>query len=91
MGIFVDAGYRTRLGTSFYDRRRELDTLDSAVHDYRLVIVYGPRNVGKSELVYYWSRRRAKQRVIVFQIDAMRARSIIEDLDKYLSAPEERV
>jgi len=91
MGIFVDAGYRTRLGTSFYDRRRELDTLDSAVHDYRLVIVYGPRNVGKSELVYYWSRRRAKQRVIVFQIDAMRARSVIEDLDKYLSAPEERV
>ncbi len=42
-GVYVDRSYRTMLGTAFYDR---------------LTIVYGPRNVGKSELARYFLSRR---------------------------------
>ncbi|NOZ88585.1 MAG: hypothetical protein GXO15_01525, partial [Crenarchaeota archaeon] len=57
-GLYVDEGYRTGLGVSFYDRLRELEALEEALRAARLIIVYGPRNVGKSELVRYWARRR---------------------------------
>ena len=91
MGLIVDDGYRTSLGTPFYDRREELERLDTLIHAYKLVIVYGPRNVGKSELMRYWGKRRARQRVITFQADLVRAGGMVEGLDKLLLAPEERV
>ena len=70
-GVYVDHGYRTRLGLPFYDRLRELGLLNAMVRGWRTVVVYGPRNVGKSELVRYYAARRASGRGFLF-IDARR-------------------
>ena len=64
--IFVDAAYRTGLGTGFYDRVDELDEMASSLRGYRSVVVYGPRGVGKSELTrYYLARRHVGGAVVV--------------------------
>ncbi len=91
MEVFVDSGYRTGLGTGFYDRVGEVSRLDKLVRSYRLVIVYGPRNAGKSELVRYWARKRAKIRVVALQADRLRAARALGGLEGLLEAPEERV
>ncbi|WP_244403912.1 ATP-binding protein [Pyrolobus fumarii] len=57
-GVFVDAGYRTLLGTGFYDRREELERIAELLRAVRTLVIYGPRNVGKSELVRYFIARR---------------------------------
>jgi energy-coupling factor transporter ATP-binding protein EcfA2 len=56
--VYVDGGYRTRLGIRFYDRVEELDTLREHVEALPTVVVYGPRGAGKSELVRYLVLRR---------------------------------
>ncbi|MEB2835933.1 MAG: ATP-binding protein [Desulfurococcales archaeon] len=54
MVLVVDQDYRTMLGTAFYDRADEVNALRRALRaGGRLVVVYGPRNVGKSELARY--------------------------------------
>lgn len=83
--VLVDASYRTMLGTGFYDRRSELEKLSELLQGVRTVIVYGPRNAGKSELVRYFitkrlglgSLARLSHRVVL--IDARRRR-----MEKYL-------
>jgi hypothetical protein len=70
--LFVDRGYRTGLGTAFYDRSRELGELAELIEAYRLLVVYGPRNAGKSELVRYYLRRHRARSIIV---DARRLRA----------------
>ena len=96
--IYVDKGYRTLLGTGFYDRVRELAELEEHVASLRTVIVYGPRNAGKSELVRYFAARRAERlglsHRIVF-IDARQKRlasylggaqrDLVEAVDQVLS------
>ena len=56
--VFVDHSYRAMLGTSFYDRLWELARLEELLQGVRTVVVYGPRNVGKSELVRYFVSKR---------------------------------
>ena len=87
MGVFVDRGYRTRLGISFYDRVGDLEGLEGLTGSYRLVVVYGPRNVGKSELVYYWGWRRHRHRFVSIQSDLLRAGERVESVARYLVAP----
>ena len=72
--MFVDAGYRTLLGTRFYDRVRELGRLGRLVSSLRTVVVYGPRNAGKSELARYFASRRLPEglRGRVVLVDARR-------------------
>ena len=65
VSVFADRGYRTGLGTAFYDRVDEVRTLDRLSRCFTTVVVYGPRNVGKSELVRYWLRRRGVDAVAV--------------------------
>ncbi len=89
MNIFVDKSYRTGLGTGFYDRLKELDLLDRLTRDYRIIVVYGPRNAGKSELVRYWIKKRAEGRAIALQADLMGTRSAIGDIMDWLVAPNE--
>ena len=91
MGVFVDHGYRTRLGVSFYDRVAELGDLEGLTGSYRLVVVYGPRNVGKSELVYYWGRRRHGHRFVAVQSDLLRASERVESVARYLVAPGDEI
>ncbi len=80
MSIFVDHNYRTSLGTGFYDRVSELKELDSLIRSNRVMIVYGPRNVGKSELTRYWIHKR---RLATVRINArlLRARNLLESMD----------
>ncbi len=63
--VFVDRGYKTSLGTAFYDRLADLDKLAKLLGGVRTVIVYGPRNVGKSELARYAAMRRLKARSVL--------------------------
>ncbi len=63
--VFVDRGYKTSLGTAFYDRLADLDKLAELLEGVRTVIVYGPRNVGKSELARYAAVRRLKARSVL--------------------------
>ncbi len=78
--VFLDPGYRTDLGVPFHDRLSELGELGGAVAAYRLVVVYGPRNVGKSELARYWGRRRSGLPVVYVQADLLRASGGLEAL-----------
>ena len=56
----MDRGYRTGLGASFYDRVGELELLGGLLEARRTIVVYGPRNVGKSELVRYHASKRSR-------------------------------
>ncbi len=78
-GPYVDHSYRTLLGTAFYDRVSELEVLGRLMVSHRLLVVYGPRNVGKSELVRYFLRTRYRSGAAVI-VDArrMRTRSLEE-------------
>ena len=83
MGIYVDRGYRTSLGTPFYDRVREVGELERAIDSWSLVVVYGPRGCGKSELVkYFVSRRRGRGIVIDVR------KRVLEDLTGVESVEE---
>ncbi len=80
--IYVDREYRTGLSTAFYDRVAELDRLARLLEAYRLVIVYGPRGVGKSELTrYYVKRRLGGRRYVAVNARLLRARGLGESLE----------
>ncbi len=64
MAVWRDCGWRTRLGTCFYDRLAEASRLEKLVERGWSVLVAGPRNSGKSELVRYVLRRRVSGRTI---------------------------
>lgn len=66
--MFRDCGYRTALGTCFYDRVRELEGLEKTA--FKTLIVYGPRGCGKSELIRYYSRRLVDKGYLVVYYDA---------------------
>ena len=68
------AGYTTALGTRFYDRGWELQRLLEALEEYRTLVVYGPRNVGKSELLRYFLRVYAPRRLGRLAVVAVDAR-----------------
>ncbi len=91
MGIFVDKGYVTGLGTPFFDRRAEAQLLGKTISERNITVVYGPRNVGKSELVRYWGWRLAGARLLVFPGDLIRTREVVEGLGESLAAWGERV
>ena len=59
-----DCGWRTRLGTCFYDRLREASTLERLARSGWSVVLAGPRNSGKSELARYVAVKRLGGRVI---------------------------
>ena len=61
----VTVSYRSGLGTCFYDRVYEVSELTRLMDMYRTVIVYGPRSVGRSELVKYRLGRIDKPSIIV--------------------------
>ncbi len=67
----VDCSWRTRLGTCFYNRRRELRLLETLADGRVCIVLYGPRNVGKSELARYAAGHRRLPGII---IDARKAR-----------------
>lgn len=69
--MHADCGWRTRLGTCFYDRSAEVRLLENLVSNNLCIILYGPRNVGKSELARYVAGRKRLPGIIV---DARRAR-----------------
>ncbi len=68
------ARYTTALGTRFYDREWELGKLAEALEEYRTLVVYGPRNVGKSELLRYFLRVYAPGRLGSLAVVAVDAR-----------------
>ena len=72
--IHADYSYRTLLGTAFYDRVSELEVLGRLTASRKLLVVYGPRNVGKSELVRYFLRTRYRSGAAVI-VDARRLRT----------------
>ncbi len=86
MPLFVDREYRTGLGTGFYDRVEGLALLEKLLDNFRVVIVYGPRGVGKSELVRYWLHKVGQGRsVAVVHLDARRlgGRETVEILEAW--------
>ncbi len=70
----MDEGYRTGLGTRFYNRRVELEKLERLMENYVMVLIYGPRGVGKSELLRYYAVKRLKGGTVVI-VDARRLRA----------------
>ena len=70
--VYADRSYRTMLGTAFYDRLGERGELESLLAKRKLTIVYGPRNVGKSELARY---HLSKQEYPTVVVDARRLRA----------------
>ena len=77
--LFIDRSYTTSLGTAFYDRVQELRHLDTLSRAFKTIVVYGPRNVGKSELVRYWLSRKGFDTIVV---DArfIRSRELFEKM-----------
>ena len=59
-----DCGWRTLLGTCFYDRVSEASALEKLVETGWSVLVTGPRNSGKSELVRYVVKRRVRGKAV---------------------------
>ncbi len=89
--LFIDSAYRTGLGIAFYDRQNELRALDEMLSIYKIIVVYGPRNVGKSELVRYWSAKQARHTVVTFHADLLRSGKSVEGITKYLVTIETRL
>ncbi len=85
--VWRDDSYTTMLGTAFYDRRDEIARLRRLLESRRTVIVYGPRNVGKSEFVRYFLSRilRGRRGVYTVVIDvrkrAAREYGVTGDVD----------
>ncbi len=62
--VFVDKEYIASLGIPFYDRESDLVELEKIL-GRGLLLVYGPRNVGKSELIKYFSWRKHIPLIVV--------------------------
>ncbi len=65
-----DCGWRTGLGTCFYNRRSEVERLSSLLDGFSLVVLVGPRNAGKSELARYTLLRVKRVKPMI--VDARR-------------------
>ncbi len=73
-----DCGWRTGLGTCFYNRVVEAERLSRVVGEGWTVLVVGPRNVGKSELVRYALARRMGVRPVVVDARALVVKGGVE-------------
>jgi len=51
----VDDNYKTYSNTRFYNRKWEMNFLLNRVMNFSFIILYGPRNIGKSELLRFLS------------------------------------
>ncbi len=67
--MFIDCSYRCRSGTCFYDRVSETKWIIDRVKHGAYILVWGPRNVGKSELLRYVSWRLGRDGFLVIYID----------------------
>ncbi|MGB9730272.1 MAG: ATP-binding protein [Thermoprotei archaeon] len=63
--VFIDRNYRTGINVSFYDRVREVKKLEEYLDRYSTVIIYGPKGVGKSEIVRYFLKTKNYPSVII--------------------------
>ncbi len=87
----VDDEYRTRLGTRFYNREYELDRLNETVERYRVTVVYGPRNVGKSELVRYWAwKENIRDRLVMVEGDVLSSENILDGISWHILSVDEK-
>lgn len=75
---FADRSYKTMLGTAFYNRYEEQAQLKKLINTHKLLIVYGPRNVGKSELVRYFLNKKHDGDFIIIDSRKLRARNLEE-------------
>ena len=66
-----DCGWRTGLGTCFYNRAHEAEKLSRMVRDGWSILVVGPRNVGKSELARYTLERRLGVKPVIVDARAL--------------------
>ena len=89
--LYIDERYRTGLGTSFYNRVRELRELEKLLAAYRLIVVYGPRNVGKSELVRYFLKRMGAGSLLVDSRRLRAAEALGSDTVEYMGGLQELV
>ena len=67
--VFKDCSYRCRSGTCFYNREYEVGVLSDYVERSSYLIVWGPRNIGKSELLRYFTWRVSREGYHVIYID----------------------
>ena len=70
--VHSDREWTTSLGTSFYDRERELVELVGQVDRPGLLLILGPRNVGKSELLRYFISKELPKDYVSLIIDVRR-------------------
>ncbi len=61
--------YRTRIGTRFYDRENEINDLLELIERSSYTILWGPKNVGKSELLRYISHVLENKGWFIYYID----------------------
>src|SRR3954453_4096330 len=61
------------LGEAFTDREREVAELSADMRNGQDVVVFAPRRYGKSSLIWRVAQRLVRRRVLVAQVDLMRA------------------
>src|SRR4051795_3574926 len=61
------------LDEAFTDREREVAELSADMRNGQDVVVFAPRRYGKSSLIWRVAQRRVRRRVLVAQVDLMRA------------------
>ncbi len=61
--------YKTRIGIQFYNREREVAFLEENISKGDFIVVWGPKNIGKSELLRYFSHIASSRGWIVYYID----------------------
>ena len=76
--VHRDCSWRTSLGTCFYDRVSEAEELARVVRGGWSVLVVGPRNVGKSELVRYVLSTRLGVKPVIVDARALVVKGEVE-------------
>jgi AAA+ ATPase superfamily predicted ATPase len=61
------------LDEAFTDREREVAELSADMRNGQDVVVFAPRRYGKSSLIWHVAQRLVRRRVLVAQVDLMRA------------------
>src|SRR3954447_5100359 len=90
------------LDQAFTDREAEIAELSSDIRNGQDVVVFAPRRYGKSSLIWRVAQRLVRSRVLVAQVDLMRAptkerlaeklaRAIYDDLATPLFRARERL
>lgn len=59
--MYIDYNYRTQSGLCFYNRAREYSFIEEITSKGGVIIVWGPRNIGKSELLRYVAYRLSRE------------------------------